>query len=558
MTELSPPEIAATADAWPGSEASDNGDGNSFKFGRVVFVAGSQVVAMIDEAVERKVGTAGPDQLQLGSLIKMRTAVSTVFGVISGLSIPVPAENSSQRDIMIAEIELLGEVTQDAENKPFALRRGVSAMPQLNDSVYTTTKEDLRQVYARPQAATARIGSIHQDRDVPTYIITNDLLGKHFAILGTTGCGKSCATALILHALIEQNPNSHIVLLDPHNEYTSAFSETAEVLNPQSLELPYWMLDFEEFLEIISGGGGSVGPDEVAILSELIPTAKRSYAGATDVGIRITVDTPIPYRMNDLIQLLDEAMGKLNKTEGVAPYQRLKTKFKAMQADSRYAFMFGGVGVRDNMDKILAHIFRIPVDGKPITIIDLSGVPSEIVNVVVSTLCRITFDFALWSNGEVPVLLVCEEAHRYASQSDAQGFEPTKRALSRIAKEGRKYGVSLCLISQRPSELATGILSQCNTIFAMRMTNQADQDILSATMSDSSLGLSEALPSLGNAEAVAVGEGVAVPVRLCFDELPEGRRPRSATADFHSAWQGNLASEDLVKGIVERWRQQGR
>ncbi len=180
----------------------------------------------------------------------------------------------------------------------------------------------------------------------------------------------------------------------------------------------------------------------------------------------------------------------------------------------------------------------------------------QIVNVVVSVLCRITFDFALCSNREIPVLLVCEEAHRYASRSKEPGFEPTRRALSRIAKEGRKYGVSLCLVSQRPSELATGILSQCNTVFAMRMTNESDQEIMQSIISDSSLGFAEALPSLGNAEAIAVGEGIAVPMRLRFLDLPESQRPRSETADFASAWQSDNHADNSVAEIVKRWRTQ--
>ena len=135
--------------------------------------------------------------------------------------------------------------------------------------------------------------------------------------------------------------------------------------------------------------------------------------------------------------------------------------------------MFSRYGTGDRMAAILSRLFRIPVEKKPITIADLSGVPSEILNVVVSVLCRITLDFALWSERSSPILVVCEEAHRYAPRATGLGFEPTKRALGRIAKEGRKYGVSLCVVSQRPSDLATEMLSECNTIFALRMSNQS-------------------------------------------------------------------------------------
>ncbi|MEE8534790.1 MAG: ATP-binding protein, partial [Kiloniellales bacterium] len=203
-------------------------------------------------------------------------------------------------------------------------------------------------------------------------------------------------------------------------------------------------------------------------------------------------------------------------------------------------------------------LFRIPVDGRPITIMDLSGVPSEILNVVISVVSRMIFDFAVWSDRALPMLLVCEEAHRYVPQDPRLGFEPTKKAIARIAKEGRKYGVSLCLISQRPSELASGILSQCNTIFALRMSNQKDQEFVRGALSESAMGLMDFLPSLRNAEAIAVGEGVPVPVRICFDHLAEEHRPRSGTAAFSTAWQNDDEDKAFIDVVVERWRRQRR
>ena len=523
----------------------------SMPVARVAFVTGSQIVAIIDDPQ-----SPAASQLQMGALVKMQSTTAIVFGVVSGLSMPLPAEESGQKDMMTLEVELLGEVLKAGDGWT-AFRRGVSSPPQLNAPVLTTVKADLMRVYATPNKQTARVGTLHQDRQVPVHVMNNELLGKHFAILGTTGCGKSCATTLMLQAIIEKNPQSHIVLLDPHNEYASAFPGSAEIIDTGNLELPYWMLEFNEFLGVVLGGPEKAEKAEIAILTEALPAVKAQFHKDGAQNSRITVDTPVPYRLTDLMQYIDTAMGKLEKADSTAPYQRLKSRLSALQSDPRYRFMFGGVSVRDNMEKILCRLFRIPVDGKPISILDLSGVPSEIVNVVVSVLCRITFDFAIWADRRVPVLLVCEEAHRYAAQK-GQGFEPTKIALARIAKEGRKYGVSLCLVSQRPSEIATEILSQCNTVFAMRMTNQFDQEILRAIISDSSQGFEQSLPSLGNGEAIAVGEGVSVPMRLCFDPLPEDRRPRSETADFTTSWQSPNEDEDFVREIVQRWRSHGR
>ncbi len=204
---------------------------------------------------------------------------------------------------------------------------------------------------------------------------------------------------------------------------------------------------------------------------------------------RFTVDTPVPYRISDLTSLIDERMGKLENKKDLAPYRNLKQRIDTISQDGRYAFMFGSLTVYDGMAQVLSRIFRVPVNGKPITILELTGLPTEIVNVVVSVLCRMTFDFALWSEGQVPVTLVCEEAHRYVPLNAALGFEPCKRAIAKIAKEGRKYGASLCIVTQRPAEIDPTILSQCNTVFALRMSNDRDQAIVSSAIADTGSGL---------------------------------------------------------------------
>lgn len=525
------------------------------RIGRIVAVSGSQVIMLLDNHANNGNQQALPPP-QIGALVKMRTPGFTVFGLVSGLSIPIPAHDDSDAEIKIVELDLLGEAA-DAENghrHPF--QRGVSVCPALGNDVFASTQEDLRQVYARPSTSSVRVGTIHQDQSLPAFVITDELLGKHFAILGTTGSGKSCAVALILRAILTQHSSGHVLLLDLHNEYGPAFHDFAELLSPSSLELPYWLLNFNEIKEIMIGSESGEREVDAAILKEAIVTAKRRFAGEAQKNDLVTVDTPVPYRLSDVDRLIDEALGKLDKASDSAPFLRLKERLATLQSDKRFAFMFPGLTVRDNMATILSRLFRIPVSGKPITILDLSGVPSEILNVVVSLLCRLTFDFAHWSERSMPILLVCEEAHRYAPLDAKLGFEPAKNALSRIAKEGRKYGVSLCVVSQRPSELVPGMLSQCNTIFALRMSNQTDQEFVRGALSESAHGLLDSLPSLRAAEAIAIGEGVSVPVRLCFDDLSEEYRPRGGTAAFSSAWQENLEDKSFVEEVVTRWRRQ--
>ncbi len=526
------------------------------RIGRVVAVSGAQVVILLENRE-----TAIPDgwTLQIGALVRMRTPASVVYGVVGGLSIPIPAQGPGDDEMKIVEAELVGEAVIDGDGNLCPFKRGVSVYPALGDGVFQTSHDDLRQVYMRSNVATARIGTIHQDHSLPAYVSTDDLLGKHFAVLGTTGTGKSCAVAVILNAILAHHGNGHVVLLDLHGEYAKAFPGIAELVDPNTLELPYWLLNFEEIVEIVINSRGPDRDVEAAILGDAILAAKRRFPGAADRAENMTVDTPVPYRVSDVVRLLDEAMGKLDKPQASVPYIRVKTRLAALQADRRFSFMFpAGLSLRDNMAAILSRLLRIPVAGKPLTIIDLSGVPSEILNVAVSLLCRMIFDFALWSEHNLPILLVCEEAHRYMPQDTNLGFHPTKAALSRIAKEGRKYGVSLCLVSQRPSELASTILSQCNTIFALRMNNQKDQEFVRGAMAESASGLLDFLPSLRNGEAIVVGEGLQVPVRLSFDPLPEDRRPRSATATFSAAWQQDHDSPGVVEQIIERWRHQRR
>jgi hypothetical protein len=522
--------------------------------GRVVSLSGSTVIGLIDV---RAANNGAP--LQIGSLVKMRTRGATVFGMVNGLSIPIPDAEGRNDEMRVAEMELVGEVPEPADGAALRFRRGVSTSPTLGDNVYTARPDDISLVYARPSDMAIEIGRVHQDDSLPVYVVVDSLLGKHFGIFGTTGSGKSCAVALILHGIIEQHSNAHVVVLDPHGEYAHSFRERAECIEPSDLQLPYWLFNYDELQEIVFGSEARELVAESGILRELIQQCKVAMAGDGRSGHSITVDTPSPYKMGDLMRMLDDLMGRLDNRSDLTPYQRIRNRLNSLLADRRYSFMFpSSLVVRDNLTAILGRIFRVPVNGKPLSILNLSGVPSEVLNVVISVLARMTFDVAMWSDQQMPVLLVCEEAHRYASNNDSEGFEPTRRALARIAKEGRKYGVSLGIISQRPGELAPSVLSQCNSIFALRMTNQRDQDIIRAAMSDAGGALLDSLPTLGDAEAIAVGEAVSVPMRLRFNDLPAEKLPRSTTAEFSSHWASDATGKDVLDSIVARWRRQSR
>ncbi|MFN3458794.1 MAG: ATP-binding protein, partial [Novosphingobium sp.] len=237
-----------------------------------------------------------------------------------------------------------------------------------------------------------------------------------------------------------------------------------------------------------------------------------------------------------------------------------KTKIEEIRSDPRYQFMFSGMLVGDTMAEFIAKIFRMPANGKPISIIDVSGVPSEITSTVVAVLSRLVFDYAIWARDEEtrPVLLVCEEAHRYVPNEKNSDGSSVGRILSRIAKEGRKYGVSLGLITQRPSDLAEGVLSQCGTIIAMRLNNERDQAFVKAAMPEGARGFVDTIPALRNRECIISGEGVSIPMRVSFDELDAIKRPASNDPSFYELWSKSGGEERAVERTVQRWRAQSR
>ncbi len=534
--------------------------------GRIVSVTGSKAIVLLDGSTQGQPDTI-TDRPEMGTLLAIDTSRTVVLAIVSALSVPVPAQREGESEIWIAEVGLVGELWKATDGTPASFNRGVSIYPALGDRCHMAGNSALHMAFCGETDSSVRVGAIRQDASIPAMVRVDDLLGKHFAILGTTGTGKSCTTALILRSILKRNPAAHIVLLDPHNEYSTAFKEWGEVISPHDMQLPYWLLTFEEIVEVILGDEEKYKA-EVEILQELIPVAKARYStgranenqkirrSSTENG-RYTVDTPVPYRISDLTSAIDERMGKLENKKDLSPYKNLRSRIDIITHDARYAFMFGSLTVYDGMAQVLSRIFRVPVNNKPITILELTGIPMEIVNVVVSVLCRMTFDFAMWGDGQVPVTIVCEEAHRYVPADDTLGFAPCKRAIAKIAKEGRKYGASLCVVTQRPSEIDPTILSQCNTVFALRMSNDKDQAIVHSAVSDTGSGLLEFLPALGQREAIAFGDGVSLPVRIKFDDLGVNELPRSSTARFTERWQASEGDEDFLEKVVERWRSSG-
>ena len=497
----------------------------------------------------------------VGRFVSIRCANTIIVAIIT----EVTSEHlpDTDRYYACASIDLLGEIYGEPQRQRF--RRGVTSYPAIDDSVSLISNQELRTIYAPKGTDQINIGALQQDSSVTAYVNVEEMLNKHFAVLGSTGVGKSSGVSLLLNEILKARPKLRIFLLDVHNEYGRCFGERALVLNPRNLKLPFWLFNFEEIVDVLFGGRPGV-PEELEILTEVIPLAKSlytQYSSGDRLGVKrldakhstFTADTPVPYRLVDLISLIDERMGRLENRSSRILYHKLISRIETVRNDPRYAFMFDNANVGgDTMAEVISHLFRLPANGRPMTIMQLAGFPAEVVDSVVSVLCRMAFDFGLWSDGISPLLFVCEEAHRYASADRSIGFGPTRKAVSRIAKEGRKYGVYLGLVTQRPAELDATIISQCSTLFTMRLANERDQSLLRSAVSDAAANLLSFVPSLGTREVLAFGEGVALPTRLRFKDVPAHQLPRSESTIASTPVTDSGHDTHFLNTVLERWR----
>jgi DNA helicase HerA-like ATPase len=530
-----------------------NSQSSEQPLGRVVSVRGSKASIGILEPRQDADDSA---RITVGNFVSIRAGQLALIGIVTEVGLQEAAVGRDHGYFAIAQVDLMGEIRAD-DNGASRFRRGLRNYPGIGDSATLMTAAELRLVYAAADRATIDIGHLHQDSGVGGYVSVDDLLSKHFALLGSTGVGKSSGVAVILHEVMKARPELRIFLIDPHGEYSHCFEEEAEILTQRNLRLPFWLFSFEEILNVWFGGRSSLD-EEIDILTELIPLAKSAYAQHRTLRRELrntgfTVDTPVPYRLADLITLIDERMGKLENRSTRLVYLKLIARIEAVRKDPRYGFMFDNANVGgDTTIQLLRQLFQLPPTDKRMTILQLAGFPAEAMDAVVSVLCRMAFDFGLWSDGIFPLLFVCEEAHRYAAADPGLGFVPTRRAISRIAKEGRKYQIFLGLITQRPTALDPDILSQCGTLFAMRLINDRDQALLRSAVSDAAADLSIFIPSLSTREVFVFGEGVALPARLVFRELPHDLLPRRE--GHGSSGAGIDATDDFLMRVLDQWR----
>jgi len=533
------------------------------EIGFVTQVSGRDTVVLCDINNLNKVRDEGDSSRlpagQIGAIVKIKVNKGFVFATVRDISRQETSTGPVQHVLM--HLDYLGHGLR-APYSPTGVifDRGITDFPVPGQLVYNVSYDDLEAIFGVNDSNHFHIGTVFPQHVTPACIKTDSMLGKHFAILGSTGTGKSCTVALLIHRIVGRMPKGHIIMLDPHNEYTSAFADCGVHFDISNLRLPYWMMNFEEHVEMFIGSRRTADREvEIDILRRCLYAA-RVDAAVNLAAEKITVNSPIPYKLSFFLEYLENSMGKLNNPEKLTPFLRLKAKVEELRRDVRFAFMFSGLLAHDNLKDVIKNLLRFPVENRPVSTIDLSGVPSEIVNVVVSMISRLVFDFAVWSRGEDarPILLVCEEAHRYVPTEQHTVFGSARKAIERIAKEGRKYGVSLGLVSQRPADVSESALSQCGTIFAMRMNNERDQRFVEHVMPEGSKGSLAALSSLQNREALVVGEGVRAPVRVLLDKLDDHKRPSSGNPKYSEGWQKDIEDDSFIVETILNWRNQGR
>ncbi|MDW9961061.1 DUF87 domain-containing protein [Sinorhizobium meliloti] len=502
--------------------------GNRF-LGRVVACNGSRAtIAAVAENGE----TSLTELWSVGKLVSISVGTNRVVALVYSMQTISEGWGEEVNNTFRIEVELMGEVHVGPDGRE-EFSAGISRYPYLGAIAHRIRVSDLARIYDSDQSDSCVIGKLTQDESLDATIHVPSMLSKHFAIVGTTGVGKSTAVTLLLNKAIAADPKLRVLILDPHNEFAAAFPDQAVVIDTDTLDLPFWFFRLEELAEVIFRGRPPV-PDELDILRDVIADAKKAFKGGESGLMRrqtekssITADTPVPYRIADLLALIDERIGRLEGRNDKPYLRSLKVRIVSAVNDPRYHFMFSQNTITDTIEDTIAKIFRIPGDGKPIATFELAGIPSEVVNSLASVLCRMAFEIGLWGNGAIHMLVVCEEAHRYVPADPSLGFVPTRQAIARIAKEGRKYGVSLGIITQRPGELDPTILSQCSTVFAMRLANDRDQEIIRSAIANSSISTTSFISSIGNGEAIAFGEAVAVPMRMRFARVDDARLPRA-------------------------------
>ncbi len=492
------------------------------------------------------------------------------------------------REINTVWVTLIGTIRAKEGVKENYFTRSILTFPDIEGKCYIIKGENLKRFMgilseeAKGEHA-LNVGHYTLDPKATAYLDGNKLFQRHAALLGSTGTGKSWTVATILERAKEL-PSSNIIVFDLHGEYKNlkyakqlriAGPDDLDTKDPSVLFLPYWLLNAEEMQAMFIDRSEFSAHNQVMVFQEEVTKAKKEVLtkeGKTEVLNSFTIDSPVPFSLDSVVsciadlneELIQGARG-LKQGKFYGQFGRLLVRIKSKRKDKRYGFLYQApselhhykalYGIAENLMGFTGR----GKDKNQVKIIDFSEVPAEVLPVIVGLVARLVYFVQFWMESEKrqPLVFVCDEAHLYMpKKSETNPSE--ERALEnfeKIAKEGRKYGVGLLVVSQRPSDVSETILSQCNNFIVLRLTNHSDQGVVKKLLPDSMESFTELLPILEIGEALIVGDAVLLPTRVRIDAPDE--KPRSATVDFWDEWSKKDKKSDIVQAI-ENMRKQSR
>jgi len=537
--------------------------------GRIVAIAGNCLTAQLLSEAEgyRPHVQLGLEEVavgQLGTHLLVRSKDSLLLTQLLA-SAEVPVNGSMERQLTLLP---LGDVGDDGR-----FNRGVNQYPLLDAEVHLIGAAQLETMFDAYGRHDLHLGRHSQRESLKVYFDPAKLFGRHLAILGQSGSGKSWTVTSILQRAIKAMPKAHVVLLDLHGEYGwrdqdgqvhSAFDkDIARHVDARSLEIPYWLLTYAELIDLLINRSDPNASVQMAFMREVLYNLRRK--ANRDMGIgRLSVDSPVYFSIKEMYAMFKRANEQqldFGKTHGplFGAFDEFLVRFQAMFNDSRYDFLFKPQKRTESaqLENLLRDFIGLGTQKSQITIIDLSGIPHDVRPVISAQIGRLAFEFNYWNprRRDFPILLVCEEAHQYVPREADTQHAATRREIERIAKEGRKYGVGLCVVSQRPLELSETVLSQCASFICLRISNPDDQAYVRQLMPDGERDLATTLASLRRGEALAVGEAVPLPTR--FQVYKPDPPPASEDVDFSEGWRNGPDDLD-VADIVQHWWQQQR
>ncbi|MCP3669922.1 MAG: DUF853 family protein [Gammaproteobacteria bacterium] len=511
---------------------------------------------------------------QVGSYLRIKDRDIQIIALVTSARVEErPSRSSATGGDAVVRRGLVTLTPVGEINEQGRFERGLARFPVPGGEVHIMSSGQIGVMFEKYRTKGFNLGYLPAHPSMRVCLDPSVMFGRHLAILGQSGSGKSWGVTSILQRTLSVMPMAHIVVLDLHGEYVwtgrdgkkhAAFREdVVQALDARELEIPYWLLTFSELVDLLIDRKDDGATVQIAYLREVVHELRKE-ANPNIPPSQISIDSPVYFKLDDLFgqfKRANEQTLDFGKTNGplFGQFDEFLIKLQSRMNDVRYDFLFKPK--RRNSSDTLADLLRefvgLAEPKRQITVIDFSSVPFDVRPTVSAQIGRLAFEMNYWNprSRDFPILLVCEEAHSYIPRAGGTQYEGTRRSMERIAKEGRKYGVGLIVISQRPHELSETVLAQCGSFLCFRLTNPDDQQYVKDLVPDAEADLTNILSTLARGEALALGQ--AVPVATRFQMQQPNPTPNSDDVDFYSKWQLNLDDLD-VESIVQKWRCQER